>query len=166
MDIRRTDASVCIRIAIAGLARLRARGSPEDSPAAGSRLGVADIRTVRRPVVEIPVTAVDHRVWGSRLKSSDSGNRPAARQSLPETPGGSGNLPKIKDGESLSPVEVAQATIQLQSPQRNWNGCQISIHVLSIHLANSFAGAVQALRPGIGAGQLKATKKVVVHTGL
>ena len=35
MDIRRTGASVCIRIAIAALACLWAGGGPEDSPAAG-----------------------------------------------------------------------------------------------------------------------------------
>src|ERR1017187_1925183 len=85
MDVRRTGASVCIRIAIAALAGLRSSGGPDDSAAAERSRGIADVRAVRRPVVAIPVKAVNHRVWGSRLKSSDSGNRPAARQSLPDT---------------------------------------------------------------------------------
>ena len=55
MDIRRTGASVCIRIAIAGLARPRARGGPEDSPAAGSSLGIADVRAVPQPAVPVAV---------------------------------------------------------------------------------------------------------------
>ncbi len=102
-----------------------------------------------RPAILVAVGPVDDRVGGSGLESRDAGERPAAHHVLPQSLRRSRNLPQVEKGQPLAAIEVARAVIQLHPAQVERHGGHAGTCVLGADLADTLAGAIETLRPGV-----------------
>ena len=76
------------------------------------------------------------------------------------------DIPSVKKRQPLAAVEVAQAPIQLQPALSDRHGGDIRGSTLGINLADPFARAIEALRPGIRGRELKSMGEAPVQARL
>ena len=145
---------------------MRAGCRPDLGPAVAGRVSIADVRTIRSPAVPVAVGAIFDRVRRSGLERRDPGDRPPAQHVLPHAFRRARDVPSVKKRQPLAAVEVAQAPIQLQPALSDRYGCYIRGSALGINLADPFAGAIEALRPGIRGRELKSMGEAPVQTRL
>src|SRR5205085_12297236 len=104
------------------------------------------------------------RVRRSGLEGRDPCDRPPAQHVLSHALRRARDVPSVKQRQALAAVEVAQAPIQLQPALSDRYRGDIRGSALGINLPDPFAGAIEALRPGIRSRELKSMGEAPLQT--